>query len=436
MIMGNSLPTRQNERDLVITRIFDAPRELVFRAWLDPQHLAHWWGPRGFTNPLCEVDARPGGAILIHMVGPDGVVIPTKGFFHEILAPERLVFTTTNFDDAAGQPQLEILNTVTFAEYEGKTRLTLRASIITSTPAIAPQLSEMESGWNESLDRLAEVVANNHQKENNTMKTVTSKDGTTIAFDQVGEGTAVILVDGALCDRAGGPMGPVAALLAPHFSVITFDRRGRGDSGDTQPYAVEREIEDIDALVAEVGGPVYLYGISSGAVLALKATAHNPNITKLAIYEPPFIVDDTRPAIPDDYLTRLTEMIATGRRGDAIELFMVEAVSVPPEFVAPMRQQPMWPGMEALAPTLVYDSTFMKSSQLSKPLPSDLIAEMAAIQVPALVMAGGASPEWMHNGVQSATNAIPGAGHRVLEGQTHAVEAAAIAPVLVEFFQS
>ena len=147
-----------DKRDLVITRTFDAPRELVFKAWTDPTHVAQWWGPKYFTNPVCELDVRPGGAILIHMRGPDGVVYPMKGVFHEIVEPERLVFTSSAFEDEEGNPQLEALNTVTFAEHEGKTKLTLHAVVVKATPAAKGALQGMEEGWNQSLDRLAEYL--------------------------------------------------------------------------------------------------------------------------------------------------------------------------------------------------------------------------------------------------------------------------------------
>lgn len=148
------------QRELVITRIFNAPRALVFKVWTDPKHLAQWWGPNGYTNPVCTVDLRPGGALYIEMTGEDGVAIPNKGVFHEVTPPERLVFTTTAFEDEHGIPQLEILNTVIFEDDDGKTRLTLRARVIQAAPEMAVSLSGMEQGWNESLDRLADELAN------------------------------------------------------------------------------------------------------------------------------------------------------------------------------------------------------------------------------------------------------------------------------------
>lgn len=151
--------TMPSDRAIVMTRVFDAPRALVFKAWTDPKHMARWWGPKRFTNPVCELDVRPGGAIRIDMTGPDGVVYPMKGVFHEIDEPERLVLTTSALEDEAGHPQLEVLNTVTFAEQGGKTKLTLRAVVVKSAPEAGAALAGMEKGWSQSLDRLAEELA-------------------------------------------------------------------------------------------------------------------------------------------------------------------------------------------------------------------------------------------------------------------------------------
>src|SRR5256885_514720 len=159
------------------------------------------------------------------------------------------------------------------------------------------------------------------------MNTVRSKDGTAIAFDRIGHGSPVILVDGALCYRAMGPSRPLAALLASHFTVLTYDRRGRGDSGDTAAYAVERKVEDLEALVNEAGGAAFVWGISSGAALALEATRRLAGIRKLALYEAPFVVDDSRPPISDEW-TRIGEAVSAGRRGDALTLFL-KVVGVP-----------------------------------------------------------------------------------------------------------
>ena len=189
------------------------------------------------------------------------------------------------------------------------------------------------------------------------MNSVTSKDGTTIEFDRSGDGPTVILVCGGSTDRSANTH--LAALLASHFTVLNYDRRGRGDSGDTPPYAVQREVEDLEALLAEAGGSAFLYGTSSGAALALEAAASGLAITKLALWEPPFILENSRPRPPADTAKTYTELVSAGRRGDAVEYFMAKVVGLPPEFVAQARTQPWWPAQEALAHTLAYDATIM-----------------------------------------------------------------------------
>ncbi len=164
------------------------------------------------------------------------------------------------------------------------------------------------------------------------MSKVISSDGTAIAFDRAGDGPPVILVDGALCHRGFGPAKPLAQRLVPHFTVVTYDRRGRGESGDTRPYSVEREVDDIEALVKEAGGSAHLYGISSGAALALEAATRLSNVEKLALYEAPFVVDDTTPPRPDDLVAHMDALIAADRRSEALRLFM-RIVGTPAFFI-------------------------------------------------------------------------------------------------------
>jgi pimeloyl-ACP methyl ester carboxylesterase len=256
------------------------------------------------------------------------------------------------------------------------------------------------------------------------MEQVTSTDGTTIAFDRMGEGSPVILVSGGSTDRSAN--APLAALLAPHFTVFNYDRRGRGPSGDTPPYAVEREVEDIDAVIGAAGGSAFLFGTSSGAVLALEAAASGLPISKLALWEPPFILDENaRP--PTDQVEQYTQMIAEGRRGDAVEYFMTKVVSMPAEFVAQARTQPWWPAQEALAHTLAYDAIIMGDYSL----PTE---RAASVKAPTLVIAGGADYPWMRETAQALADAIPDGQTRTLEGQGHNVDPALLAPALVEFF--
>jgi pimeloyl-ACP methyl ester carboxylesterase len=261
------------------------------------------------------------------------------------------------------------------------------------------------------------------------MNTVTSRDGTTIAYDRSGEGPPLVLVGGALSDRAAA--GSLAEALAPRFTVFAYDRRGRGDSGDTAPYAVEREIEDLEAIVAEAGGSAFVFGHSSGAALALETAARGLPITKLALYEPPFIIDDGHEPLPDDYVERLTEMAASGRRGDAVEYFLTSGPGVPPEVVASMRSEPFWPGMERIAHTLAYDGMIMGDTMSGRPLPAD---RWTSVTVPTLVMDGDQSPDWARNSVAALAALLPNAERRSLEGQDHGAASEVLAPALVDFF--
>jgi pimeloyl-ACP methyl ester carboxylesterase len=260
------------------------------------------------------------------------------------------------------------------------------------------------------------------------MSIARSSDGTAIAYEASGEGPPLILVDGALCHRAFGPSRPLAAELTGRFTVYTYDRRGRGDSGDMAPYAVEREVEDLEAVIAAAGGSAHVYGISSGAVLALEAAHRGARVESLALYEPPFIVDDSRPPIPADYRSRLEQLVAADRRGDAVRLFMRQ-VGVPVAFVALMRLMPPWRKLKAVAHTLRYDAAVMGTTQSGASLPADRWADAT---VPTLVVTGGKSEPWMHRGNERLADMLPNAEHTVLDGQNHMVKPKALAPLLAQ----
>lgn len=269
------------------------------------------------------------------------------------------------------------------------------------------------------------------------MKTVTSQDGTTIAFDQSGKGAAVILVDGALQYRAFDQgMAPLADLLSQHFTVIHYDRRGRGDSTDMLPdrldskSALQREIEDLEAIIDAVGGSAFLYGISSGAALAFEAAlALGSKVRKLAMYEAPYNDNDTAQQAWKDYAQKLRELLAANRTGDAVGLFMM-LVGASTEDVEGMRQHPMWPLWEAVAPTLAYDHIADLGEEAAVP-----IERATHLSMPALVMDGRESYPFMHETAVALAKAIPNARHCTLEGQTHEVAPEALAPALVEFFE-
>ena len=256
------------------------------------------------------------------------------------------------------------------------------------------------------------------------MSTVTSADQTTIAFDRMGSGPPLIMVAGAFNTRS--TTAPLAAALRDEFTVINPDRRGRGDSGDTGPYEVQREIEDIEALIEAAGGSAAVFGYSSGANLALRAAAGGAPITKLALYEPPFLVDGSRPPLPADFPRQLAELVSSGRRGDAVELYQTTAVGIPEPVVAQLRNAPFRPGLEAIAHTLVYDAEIVGDLTL----PPELTA---AVNTPTLVIAGEQSPPLLRNAATALAGALVHGRSVVLAGQTHDISADATAPVLREF---
>jgi pimeloyl-ACP methyl ester carboxylesterase len=268
-----------------------------------------------------------------------------------------------------------------------------------------------------------------------TTGTVTSADGTPIAFTRIGQGPPLVVVDGLLVSQATSPNRKLAPMLAGRFTVYTYDRRGRGGSGDTAPYAVEREIEDLAAVITEAGGAACVYGESSGATLALEAAGRGLAVTRLALWEPPMLIDDSRPPVSDDYLPRLQQLAAVGRRSAAIKLCMTEAMRTPAiaTVIAPLIV-PVWRKFKPLAHTLPYDAAITDPYLKGKPIPAGCWPQLAA---PTLVMAAGKAPAWtrfMRHAMESLAGALPTARYLVLEGQTHQVKPKALAPVLLSFF--
>lgn len=258
-------------------------------------------------------------------------------------------------------------------------------------------------------------------------QTLTSRDGTTIAYERSGQGPPVILVDGAMGYRGYFGGRPLAAALSPDFTVITYDRRGRGGSDDRQPYAVEREIEDIAALIDQVGAPVNLYGFSSGAVLALRAAAAlGKKVARLAVMEPPFNSDDPNEkrefqAFNDGIRARL----AAGKNGEAVAFFLQDMV--PPDVLEGMKRSPAWATMEAVAPTLAHDVAVMGDGAVPR-------AAAAAVAAPALVLDGADSPDFKHTAADALAAALPRAQRQTLRGHSTQVPAEVMAPILKRFF--
>ncbi|MFD9003895.1 alpha/beta fold hydrolase [Streptomyces sp. NPDC059582] len=255
-------------------------------------------------------------------------------------------------------------------------------------------------------------------------KQTISRDGTPIAYEHTGRGPTVVLVSGAM--STGGTVAPLAARLADRFGVIVYDRRGRGESGDTAPYSVAREVEDLAALIEAAGGDAALYGVSSGGALVLAAAAAGLPVRQVAVYETPFADQGGGTAERAEYTESLGRALAEGRRGDAVELFL-RLTGMAEEMIQGARRSPMWPGMEAIAPSLAHDDAVMGDGLV----PRD---RLASVTVPVLAVAGGASPAWLRAATRAVAESVPRGTYRVLEGQTHMVDPDALAPVLAEFF--
>lgn len=411
---------------LVIDRILDAPPELIWQMWTEPEHVMRWWGPAGFTSPECQIDLRVGGKYLFCMESPEGVRYYTTGVYKELVPYERIVYTD-QLADADGNvvlpsyynmgdnfpTELEVI--VTLEDLGGRTKMTMTQVGMTSDYAH----TGAEEGWNGSFDKLAQL------------HTVTSKDGTLIAYDKTGSGPALILVTGALGYRQFPKDGQLSDLLSSNFTVYDYDRRGRGDSGDAETYATEREIEDIEALIDAAGGSAYLYGLSSGAILALKAAnALQDQVTKLALYEPPFILDDSRPPLPVDYVEQIEDAIARDDRSAALDVFMMQAMLIPEEYMVQFRQAPMWASMEKVAHTLAYDGIIVRELLKGQPWPEGTWSNVSA---KTLVIVGENSEPFFHTAAKTLVNDLDNAVYNILPGQDHAVEASALAPMLIEF---
>ncbi|MFL6138180.1 MAG: alpha/beta fold hydrolase [Frankiaceae bacterium] len=255
------------------------------------------------------------------------------------------------------------------------------------------------------------------------MEMVTSADGTPIAYELAGSGPPLVIVLGAFCDRR------TAASLAKHLAqactVITYDRRGRGDSGDSPPYAVDREIEDLAAVIDEAGGPAAVFGHSSGAILALEAAAHGVPISKVMAYEPPYIVDAGRPR-PAGLAARTRALVDAGQRDEAMTLFLTEGVQVPAPVVEGMRTAPMWAGMRSIAHTLPYDLAICGDYVMP-------VDRLNRVDVPALVISGERSPAWMRDAADALAATLPSARRVTLDGQDHGAADDVLAPVLAGF---
>ena len=266
--------------------------------------------------------------------------------------------------------------------------------------------------------------------------TTTSRDGTVIAYEATGHGPPVVLVAGALGTRRHPMMASLAAALARDFTVYNYDRRGRGDSGDTLPYAVAREIDDVAAIIDEAGGSACLYGISSGGVLALEVAIAPPGAGQCTGDLRAAVHRRRRPSAGPGGLRRpRARGRARGDRRRAVELFMTEALGLPAEMLPAMRATAMWAAMEAVADTLPYDAEIVRDTQTGQPLPAERLGRWRAATMPTLIVSGAASEPFFHAGAQALADALPDACYEALPGQDHDVDADALAPLLAQHFR-
>jgi pimeloyl-ACP methyl ester carboxylesterase len=260
-------------------------------------------------------------------------------------------------------------------------------------------------------------------------RTTTSRDGTTIAFTKRGSGPPLIIVDGAFCYRENGPATELATQLAQHFTVFTFDRRGRGESGDTAPYTVEREIDDLRAVASEAEEAPYVLGISSGGALILQAVASGVGVKEIALYEPPYLADGNRPRSFEDAKGRLQSLIAAGDRGGAVSFFMTDVYGAPRAFAfaMPFLMPNAWQRNKLVVHTVPYDLTILDDRSV-------LNERSSSISVPTLVIGGEKSPKGLRDAVTAVANALPNGQSRFLPGQDHNISSRVLAPVLFEYF--
>ncbi|MCU6713150.1 alpha/beta fold hydrolase [Paenibacillus sp. J5C_2022] len=403
-------------RELTVERNIAMPVQLAWEGWTEPEHITKWWGPKDWTTTVYEMDVRPGGEWRYSLQADDnsGEAAYCRATYEEVDAPGKLVYIDTFADsDWNIVSDSEMYTTVLFEEKSGGTRISILTRFATSEQFDNAEAMGMIEGFTDAYDRL-EVYLETLMGGKNTMETVISKDGTQIAYTKQGSGPALILISSAAADHQDA--SPLSEQLSAHFTVYNYDRRGRGQSTDTPPYAAAREVEDIEALIAAAGGQAYLFGSSSGAVLALEAAnLLGDSVAKLYLYEPPFIINDSRKPVPGDYVEHLNILIKAEKRSEAVEYFASEALGIPGEYIGYMKADPSWNKMESLAHTLAYDGIIMGTTQSGNPLPTD----SWNVTIPTLIMTGENSEPLFHDSARALVELLPQAAAHSLAGQDH-----------------
>ncbi len=412
-----------------ISRTYAAGVDRAWWAWTDPEAISRWWGPQGWAATVYEMDVRPGGRWRFQIAPMDGSAAAVRGVAtYSVVVPcAELVYDDT-FADEVWQPDGTgtFPTTVTFAAAGTGCTVDVAASFPNHEALQRAVELRMTDGYAEALDRLDSVLNthNNPTEGEGTMSTLTSADGTTIAYEQTGSGPAIIVVSNVAEDHTG--VAGLVTALAKDFTVISFDRRGRGASGDPQPYDPAREIDDISALIDVLGGSAALTSGSGGCGLVLDAaSALSDKVSGLYLYEPPFIVDGSRPPVPADSVEHLEALVAAGKRSEASEYFMTEVVGVPDEYLPMMKEDPSWAEMAAYAHTYAYELRIWRGLQDGTPLPTD----RWTIDAPIAVAVGGNSEAFMRTGAEALAAILPNVTPLTLADHDHGAFWAAPEPV-------
>lgn len=408
-----------------ISRTYAATVDRVWWAWTNAEAIAKWWGPAGWTAIVYEMDVRPGGRWRFQIAPEDGSSEPVRGVAtYGSVVPHAELDYEDAFADEAWQPDGSgtFPTSVRFTSAGTGCRVDVEASFPEGRALRRAVELHMADGYAEALDRLENLLES--PQGDPIMPTIASADGTTIAYQRTGSGPAIIVISNVAEDHSG--VADLVKALSRHFTVISFDRRGRGQSGDPQPYDPAHELEDIAALIDIAGGSAALASGSGGCAIALDAaSALGGRVTGLYLYEPPFIVDDSRSPGPADYIEHVEGLIAVGKRSEAVEYVMTEMVGVPAQYIEPMKRDPSWEDMVRYAHTFVYEGRILRGLQDGKPLPP----ERWSINAPIAVAIGGEGESYFRVGADALAALLPKVTVLTLPGQGHGAFWAAPGPV-------
>jgi len=413
------------KKRLTIEKEFQADISRVWSAWTTPEKLARWWGPKNWPATGHSFDFRVGGHWHFCLTGPEGV--KHWGLLeYTRIDPMKVLHVEDYISDAAGTKSEDRHTSrweVVFRKVSGTVTL-VTTKLIFATEKGLERVLEMgfEDGYTSALDNLNQLLVGRTEP-----RTATSRDGTSIAYEKLGSGPAIILVGGAMVTRTLPAHTELAAVLSGKNTVINYDRRGRGDSGDTAPYSVEKEIEDLQTMIDVAGGEAAVYGLSSGAILALRAASAGLRITKLVLFEPPFIVDPNDRKPPADSLEKVTRMISQGRRSAAATYFMTKIFGMPAFLPLLMRLTPFWKAILAVANTLPYDLTITGDYTIPQ--------TASSVKTPTLVLHGDHTQPLLIHAAQALARTLPLAALVVLPGENHQVATADLGPVVSEFLE-